>query len=312
MNFKNFIKKSINVSPYLFQPIQQWNIDIIDKPIQSFLFEKEYEVEWFPKLDRRHFLADPFGGVINGVSYIFMEEHDYRKRNNIISYVKLTESNNLSKIATAIEKPYPMSYPYIFYYRNGVFCIPETRENNEATIYKIEDPSNWEKKHTIIKGIDVVDPSLIEYKGKWWIFFTVGSDPTSLHLWYSEDLFGKWKPHKKNPIKTDKGSSRPAGTLFFHKGVLYRPSQDCSESYGAKIVINKILRISPTEFHEEAVSTINPNQDNISGIHTLSSFGDITLIDGVSSIGRDFLWLKNKSKSIIKYSRKFLSQSTLS
>ena len=297
------MNKIIKLLTNIYSIEQQWNIGIINKPIQAFIDEKEYEVEWFPTPDRKHFLADPFGAKIKGESYIFMEEYDYNKRKGKISYIKLSERNKPSKIHTAIEKPYHMSYPYIFQYEKDFYCTPETHQNNEATLYKIRSPSNWEKKYTIIKGIDVSDPSIIEYNGKWWLFFTRGYDYTNLYLWYAEDLFGDWKPHKNNPVKTEISSSRPAGTMFIHEGTLYRPAQDCEESYGANIVINKVLKISPMEFLEDPVLTINPKTNAIKGVHTLSSLGEITLIDGVISIGRDKLWLKNKISSIIKYLR---------
>lgn len=291
------MNKIIKLLISLYSPPQQWNIGIINKPIQSLINKKEYEIEWFPTPDRKHFLADPFGAIINGEPYIFMEEYDYNKRKGKISYIELSERNKPLKLKTAIEKPYHMAYPYLFKYKNDIYCIPETNENNEATIYKIRSPSNWKKEYTIING-DVVDPSLIEYNGKWWLFFTRRKNNSNLYLWYSEDLFGKWKPHK-NPVKKDIGSSRPAGSMFIHEGTLYRPAQNCTLSYGANIVINKVLKISPTEFLEEPILAINPNCNTLNGVHTLSSFGEITLIDGVRSLGRDKLWLKNKIISIL-------------
>ena len=96
--------------------------------------------------------------------------------------------------------------------------------------------------------------------------------------------------------------------MFIHEGKLYRPSQNCAESYGANIIINKVLKISPMEFIEEPILTINPNSTALDGVHTLSSFGGITLIDGVRSIGRDKLWLENKILS----ARAEISQSRLS
>lgn len=297
------MNKILNLLTAVISPTRQWNVGIINKPIQSFIDEKEYEVKWFPTPDRKHFIADPFGAKINGKSYVFMEEYDYNKRKGKISYIKLSEMNKPLKLKTAIEKPYHMSYPYIFQYKNEVYCIPETYENNEATIYKINDPSNWEKKYTIIEGVDVVDPSLIEYNGKWWLFFTKSgtNSCTNLYLWYSEELFGEWKPHKNNPVKTDIGSSRPGGKIFIHEGTLYRPAQDCTQLYGANIVINKVLKISTTEFIEEPVSFITPNNTTLNGVHTLSSFGEITLIDGDYSHRRDMLWLKNKILSVCAY-----------
>jgi len=64
------MKKVGKLLTALISPTRQWNVGIINKPIQSFINEKEYEVKWFPTPDRRHFIADPFGAKINGESYV--------------------------------------------------------------------------------------------------------------------------------------------------------------------------------------------------------------------------------------------------
>lgn len=303
MDLKYSIKKNVRLLTGLTYPRQQWNIGVVNRPIQSFVEEKEYEVEWFPLPlpDGTYYLADPFGAKVDGETCIFMEEYDYIKRKGKISYIKLNERNDPSKIETAIEKPYHMSYPYLFEYEKEVYCIPEAFENNEVTIYKIRTPSNWERKYTVVKGIDVVDPSLIEYDGRWWLFFTRVYDDTNLYLWYAEDLFGDWNPHKNNPVKTDISSSRSAGTMFIHDGKLYRPAQDCKKHYGANVVVNQVMKISPTEFHEEPVSVITPNDVTLNGVHTISSLGEMTLIDGFRFVGRDRIWVKGRISSVVRY-----------
>ncbi|HZD13418.1 MAG TPA: hypothetical protein VE177_07870, partial [Candidatus Binatus sp.] len=49
-----------------------------------------------------------------------------------------------------------------------------------------------------------------------------------------------------------------------------------------RIVINKILVLTPTDFQEKTVRVIEPYKETRykSGLHTLSSAGEFTLIDG--------------------------------
>jgi hypothetical protein len=103
-----------------------------------------------------------------------------------------------------------------------------------------------------------------------------------LYIWHAPDLLGPWEPHAANPVKVDLGSARPAGTPFAYRGDLYRPAQDCSRTYGGRVVINRILRLTPTDFQEELIAYVEPITDSpyVAGLHTLSSFGDLTLIDG--------------------------------
>ena len=102
-----------------------------------------------------------------------------------------------------------------------------------------------------------------------------------LFVWHARNLEGPWEPHALNPVKADIRSSRPAGTPFVHGGMLYRPAQDCSRMYGGGIVINRVVRLTPTEFAEEPAATVEPFSESPfrDGIHTLSGVGDLTLID---------------------------------
>ncbi len=85
-----------------------------------------------------------------------------------------------------------------------------------------------------------------------------------------------------NPVKSDVRSARPGGTPFYHEGALYRPAQDCSKTGGGKTVINRIKRLSPSSFDEEAVAVVEPDPTGPypEGLHTISKVGDFTLVDG--------------------------------
>jgi len=64
--------------------------------------------------------------------------------------------------------------------------------------------------------------------------------------------------------------------------VLYRPAQDCSRTYGGRVIINRVLTLTPLAFRETQVATVEPDRTGRypAGLHTLSQVGDITLIDG--------------------------------
>jgi len=74
-------------------------------------------------------------------------------------------------------------------------------------------------------------------------------------------------------VKTDIRSARPGGTPFEYEGQLYRPAQDCSKTGGGKIVLNRVGRLTPTEFSRRTCChrctyADTPYQD---GLHTLSA-----------------------------------------
>jgi hypothetical protein len=118
----------------------------------------------------------------------------------------------------------------------------------------------------------------------WWLFCNIGgrdfSSNDELHVFHAETPFGPWTPHKLNPVKSDVRSARPAGRLFCKDGVLYRPSQDCSVRMGGAIVMNRITRLTPDDFEEEAVARIEPTwRKGMLGTHTLNTAGALTVLD---------------------------------
>ncbi|HEY8475333.1 MAG TPA: hypothetical protein VIN09_00545, partial [Chloroflexota bacterium] len=145
-------------------------------------------------------------------------------------------------------------------------------------------PSRWEKVATLVEGAAVVDPTVFFFEGRWWLLGAdqeTGSNNT-LYAWHADDLFGPWVPHRANPLKTDVRSSRPAGTPFLHEGHLYRPAQDCSTTYGGSVVINRVTRLTPSEFHEEPVAVLRPDPKGPypHGLHHISFAGGVTVVDG--------------------------------
>jgi hypothetical protein len=263
---------------------EEWNVGIVHAPIHSFLERtSEVEVQWLPVLNGERFLADPFGIVHNQAMFVFCEEYDFRAGKGAISCVDLSRSVPSPEIV--INLPIHASYPYVLEHGGNVYCIPETYHAREISLYKAEEfPRRWVKKATLIRDFPGVDSTVFQFDGRWWLLCTDFDQGTSdrLYVWHAAELLGPWEPHTANPVKVDLGSARPAGTPFVHEGQLYRPAQDCSQTYGGGVVISRISRLTPTEFKEEPVTRVEPPEGSpyLAGLHTLSALGDWTLIDG--------------------------------
>jgi hypothetical protein len=67
-----------------------------------------------------------------------------------------------------------------------------------------------------------------------------------------------------------------------HEGQLYPPAQACSRAYGGAVSINRVVRLTPNEFGEEVVRIVEPDPAGPwpLGLPTLSSAGEVTLVDG--------------------------------
>jgi hypothetical protein len=270
-----------------------WNIGVVDAPITKFLDPKfSPHVHWLPSQPSRGYFADPFHCPETGANNpkpttsVMVEEYDYAGAKGSISWLSLRKEQGSLRIddrGSAIALPMHLSYPYIFRYDGVVYCVPECWQSHAISLYRAVDPPRvWQKLATLVDAFDGVDPTLFQHEGRWWLLCS-SRHQGSLHnlfIWYADTLLGPWRPHDGNPVKNDVRSSRPAGTPFAHEGHLYRPTQDCSRTYGGRVLLNRINKLTPEEFAEELVREICPIAPYSDGVHTLSSCGEMTLIDG--------------------------------
>jgi len=254
---------------------------------RKFSSELSSYIRMIPPKDQ--FWADPFIVYDNGLYYVFIEEVTGESNKGHISYFTIDKNGNNSVPKKIIERPYHMSYPFVFDYNDEYYMIPETGANKTIDLYKsVGFPEKWEMIITLMEDIEAYDVTLIKYIEKWWLFANVreneeASSLDELCLFYSDDLLsGVWTPHMLNPVVCDVTSARPAGKIFIHNGNLYRPSQNSSLMYGYGVKINHIVTLTETEYKEECVNAIEPLWDkNIIAVHTWNVANDITIIDGL-------------------------------
>jgi hypothetical protein len=238
-------------------------------------------VRWRPDAPRGHFVADPFALQGGEAREWLVESYDYNTDGGVIVAV------DPGRVGTPHESVLPVdthaSYPYLLRHRGDVYCVPQLEGTCGIRIFRsVAYPTEWEDAGVLVADVDARDPTLFEYEGRWWLAYTDATAPlTDLHIWWSDDLFGQWRPHAANPVKIDARSSRPAGTPFVHAGTLYRPAQDCSHTYGGAVAICRVGRLTPTDFREEVVRVVTSLPGPYRrGTHTLASAGDATLVDG--------------------------------
>ncbi len=228
------------------------------------------------------FWADPFPVMHEGKYYVFFEEFLYKENKAHISVMELSKSG-ASEPRPVLKRDYHLSYPFMFRWNDRHFMIPESAGNRTVEVYGCGAfPDEWKLETVLFEGVAARDATLLELDGLWWMFVAMADTESSdeLHIYYSETPFGPWKPHKLNPVKSDVRNSRPAGRIFYWNGDLYRPAQDSSGGYGYGMRINKLVRLTPSEFVEEEVAQVLPKwRKDLRGTHTLNICEDLTVID---------------------------------
>jgi hypothetical protein len=266
---------------------ETWNVGLVDRPIESFIDDpRTGEIEWMPEPSRGRFYADCFGVTrAGGGGTVFLEHYDHRRGRGEIGFVDVPRGglSTAGPPVAAIREPHHLSYPFMVPYDGELFCLPEATQSGDLTLYRaVGFPRRWVREKVLVEGVRAVDPTVVHYDGLWWLFFCRDEPDIPLHLWYAEDLLGTWKSCGNNPVKVDVRCSRSAGTPFVHDGALYRPVQDCSTGYGRRVFLMRVRRLTPTAFEEEPVVSIAPEPYSAypHGLHTLSAFGEKTLVDG--------------------------------
>ena len=271
---------------------EQWTIGIMESKIQAFLSPgARAPIRWLPACSRAEYLADPFGVNLGRDSLVYAERFDYRLGKGRIVMLSLDVASGSPTEYDSLELNTHLSYPYIFQAENRLMGVPENFESNSIRLYDVDMgyPSEWRNPRNLVSGFAGVDATIFQWDGRWWMFAT-GRDegPDShLHAWYAESVEGPWRSHRLNPIKIDVRGSRPGGTPFFKDGRLFRPAQDCSLTYGGRVVINEIRQLDDETFEETPVAFVEPDPESPwrDGLHTLSAFGEnATLLDAKRTV----------------------------
>ncbi len=233
-----------------------------------------------------HFYADPFALRWNGQNCIFIEDYSYAKQKGCIAVLRMDETGRLDAAETVLERPYHLSYPFVFEHEGAVYMIPETLDANRIEIYRATQmPARWEFVAVLKDGVRAVDTTLWIEDGLFYFFTNIAGRGVTvnddLFLFHAETLLGEWRPHPYNPVCADVRRSRSAGKLFRRKGKLIRPGQDCSVRYGYACQLHEIEVLSPDDYRERPIARIEPDwYPGLMGTHTINSNENIEVIDG--------------------------------
>jgi hypothetical protein len=271
-----------------------WNVGYVAKDITEILSDGQLSgVRWAPSRGKYRFIADPFIYPGKNETMILVEEFDYVKTGKgTISALSLTDLQE-SNCCHALDRTYHLSYPYIFQDSDEIYCVPETYEAKRCDLYRLAENGGLVYERTMLKGIAVVDPTVFWHAGRWWLFGTDAEegDDFKLYAYYAHGLAEEWLPHMLNPLKCDVTSARPAGTPYSRNGVLYRPAQDCSRTYGRAVVINCVTELAPDRFAEHVVARIEPETSGPypHGFHTINIGEAFCVVDGKRTV-TDLAW----------------------
>ncbi len=95
-----------------------------------------------PTPDRYHLVtpppgrgyADPFPLERDGRAWVFFEDISYSEgRHGRISVAEVDKQGHLGDVTSVLERPYHLSYPYVFEWRDEIWMLPETSGNRPSS-----------------------------------------------------------------------------------------------------------------------------------------------------------------------------------
>ncbi len=289
----------------------QWNIGIAKADIRRIITTKTFDAEpvWLTIDDQDTSIADPFI-LEDGRGNLLLAYEDFSMtdpcRYGILRLKTLNANLEPLDDKVLLDVKKHLSYPAFFSDNNTLYIIPESRHCNEVAGYEF-DPTqkNILNKKIIFGNIPLLDPTLLKYNNKYWLFATYGDrkhEHSKLYIYFADTLNGPYTPHPKNPVRQGLKGTRPAGNFICIDNHIYRPAQNCEGYYGKSLVINKINKLSETEFEETQHMEITapPRAKYNAGIHTLSISGNFIAIDGIWLKFAPLTKLKTKLKKITK------------
>ena len=238
-----------------------------------------------PPKDR--YWADPFVIHRDDCYYVFIEEKLYGTGLGRIACLTLDSESKLLSQQVVLERPYHLSYPFIFEQGRELYMIPESAANRTIELYRCTHfPDHWEFVKNLLSDIFAVDATLLQHDDQYWLFANVkapsGSSLDALYLFHNADVFADaWTPHPRNPIVQDIRSARPAGRVFMQDGRLIRPSQDSAPRYGYGLKFNRITALSETAYSEVIDAAFTPSHSKYLATHTFNQAGELTVLDAI-------------------------------
>lgn len=202
-----------------------------------------------------------------------------------IAVVRVLEDGRITEPQTVLAAEHHVSYPQLFAWQGRPAMLVECADSGEVALLQADGfPLLWRRRAVLLKGMRSYDPTLIAWRGLWYLFVTIdesgGGPNDELFLFVAETPLGPWRPHPLNPVVSDCRYARSAGALFEEGGVLIRPTQDCSGGYGRAINLCAVDQLTPTTFRQRPIGRIDPAEvGGTTGCHTLSRCNGIEAID---------------------------------
>ena len=238
-----------------------------------------------------HYWADPFLFSHQGRRQLFFEDLSYAENRGRIATIEIADDGKVPAGAqpqVVLDKPYHLSYPFVFEHAGRVYMLPESHRNRTIDLYEcVTFPHSFALRRRLFVDIDAADSTLLFEGGKVWLFAFVRdatrSPDRALQIYTSDNLLtGEFLPHPVNQERRFESgphqSGRCAGPFVRDAGCVYRPMHRNRDYYGQNIEWRRIVTLTAREYEEEVASKPPVALAGVAP-HHVSSLSDLVAFD---------------------------------
>lgn len=234
---RNFLKKR-----YLNFTVFKWCVGIAEFDRDVVLSGNgSLKIHWLKGENDRSWFADPFILSANDtVVEVLVEELFYENNKGRISRLTVDLSTwRIVKITPVIDLRTHLSFPAYFRKDGKVFIYPESSKSGKLTLYEYDEQSGSVTVVRDLCELPLADAAIFDLCGRPAMLATTFpfDNGNMLDVYRLDDNF---VADRVQSVEFDTCVARNAGLPFKIDGQWYRPAQDCTESYGKCVVIQKM------------------------------------------------------------------------
>lgn len=229
--------------------------------------------------------ADPMLYRHGGRTAVLFEEYLHgRKMAHLVAQEIDDRGRAIGEARRIVADPWYMSFPHCVEVNGTLYLIPETTQIGRLIGYPCRAfPFDWAPHVVLFDGLDGADTTLhVEGDTVYLLTSERGGggpdDRGALSVYRCETAGFPHAPWTPVPIG-ERVRGRNAGPLFRCGAGWIRPAQVSIHSYGEKVRLCEVTRLSPQGYDEREIGLIEPVGGSVSHYHTLSSLGDLFVID---------------------------------
>ena len=256
---------------------QRWTLGFIEQPVEDIVNNRPYKIHYVKGIPRDRWFADPFIlDYDNKTIQLLVEEFCYSIGRGRIAKLTIERSDyRILEYHIILDLPTHLSFPYIIRKGNRIFIAPENSSSGGWHLYDYNIENDALKRIKTLSGEPLTDAVIIDLFGESLVFSTQkpSQNGNSLQVYTADGVL-----LQKFLFPAD--VARNAGDWFRINDRVFRPAQDCSNSYGGAVIIQEVIRKDDGCFDFRNVRQIvSTHPTYTTGCHTFNRYNDLIVVD---------------------------------